>query len=91
MTDCHDTPDTTIGARAQYELARTTRLALGCPLKGHVPGSPGSSGMHRTVTPRSSLILASSAGSPLKCVIANPPWIGVGSFACWVEGGVKYA
>src|SRR5690348_10387846 len=62
---------------AQYDFAHTTRLGLGCPVNGQTPGSPGSSGMQRTVTPRSSLILASSAGSPLKCVIAKPPWIGV--------------
>jgi len=47
--------------------------------------------MQRTVTPSSSLIWASSTGSPLKCVIANPPWIGVGSLAFLVGGAVNQA
>src|ERR1051325_2084596 len=76
---------------AQYALAHTTRLALGWPVNGQVPGSPGASGMHRTVTPSSSLILASSLGSPLKCVIAKPPWIGVGSLGFLDAGAGKQA
>ena len=51
---------------------------LGLPVNGQVPGSLFSSGMQRTVTDRSSLIFFSSSTSPLKCVSAKPPWIGVG-------------
>ena len=67
-----------LGSRRQYALAQTTRCALGLPVNGHVPGSLLSSGMQRTVTDRSSLIFFSSSISPLKCVMAKPPWIGVG-------------
>jgi hypothetical protein len=45
--------------------------------------------MHRTVTPRSSLICFSTATSPEKWVMAKPPWIGVGALGSFCAGGVK--
>ena len=50
----------------QRAFAQTARFGLGLPVNGQVPGLPGSSGMQRTVTPSSSLILASTALSPEK-------------------------
>ena len=47
--------------------------------------------MQRTVTLRSSLIFASSAGSPLKCASAKPAWIGVGKLDVFHDEDVAYA
>lgn len=60
----------------QYAFPNTTRPLLGLPENGHLPGSPRSSvenGMQRMVTLRSSLIFASTSGSPDQCASAKPP------------------
>jgi len=47
--------------------------------------------MQRIVAFVSSLIFASTAGSPPKCVIAKPAWIGVGSLGFAFFGSAKNA